>query len=152
MAGSVDRSIRKKKKDPEAPVEFLHSGSHTLNLALSGRARGGGWARARVLNIVGDGSSGKTICALELAFWCYCFIKLVKSKIFPRVKKVIIVYNNCEGVMDFPLVKMYGQGFVDAVTWVCIKTIEATARDYIGRVKNLKNVFEKKNRVGEKEL
>ena len=137
MAGSVSRSIRQ-RKEPDAPVEFLHSGSHTLNLALSGRAKRGGWARARVLNIVGDGSSGKTVCALELAFWCWKNIKKVKSKLFPKVKKIIIVYNNCEGVMDFPLVKMYGQEFVDAVEWVCIKTIEQTGRDYIRRMQNLK--------------
>ena len=47
-------------------VEFLHTGSHRLNLAVSGRAIGGGWARGRVDNIVGDGSTGKTLLALEL--------------------------------------------------------------------------------------
>jgi len=85
-------------------VEVLHS-----NLALSGEGKDGGWARARVLNLVGDGSSGKTLLALELAFWCYKNIKKVKSKIFPKVKEVKIVYCNAEGVMDFPIKKMYGK-------------------------------------------
>lgn len=119
-------------------VEFLHSGSTTLNLALSGKGKNGGWARARVCNIVGDGSSGKTICALELAYWSFLRIKKVKSKIFAPVTKVTIVYNNCEGVMDFPLEKMYGQEFVDAVEWICIKEIEAMGRDYITRMRALK--------------
>lgn len=137
LAESVARDIKTRKQTAEAPVEFLHSGSHTLNLALSGKAKGGGWARGRVLNIVGDGSSGKTLCALELAFWCHRFIQEVRSKIFGRVNKVNIVYNNCEGVMDFPLVKMYGQKFVDSVEWVCIKDIEAMGRDYVRRMQNL---------------
>lgn len=138
LASNVEKSIKARKaKESEAPVEFLHSGSHTLNLALSGKAQGGGWARGRVCNVVGDGSSGKTVCALELAFWCYQAIKHVRSKIFANVKKVTIVYNNCEGVMDFPLVRMYGQGFVDAVEWICIKDIEAMGRDYIRRMDNL---------------
>jgi len=139
-ADSVTRAIRRaSRKKQESPVDFLHSGAHTLNLALSGKGKGGGWARGRVLNIVGDGSSGKTICALELAYWCFKMLKKVRSKIFPNVKKVTIVYNNCEGVMDFPLIKMYGEEFVAGVEWVCIKTIEQCSRDYIRRMDTLKN-------------
>lgn len=138
-AESVARAIKRKPdKKVEAPVDFLHSGSHTLNLALSGKAAGGGWARGRVCNVVGDGSSGKTICALELAYWVFKKIKTYKSKVFPKVKKFTIVYNNCEGVMDFPLVKMYGQEFVDAVEWICIKGVEEMGRDYIRRVNGLR--------------
>ena len=129
---------RKNETQEDDRVEFLHSGSTTLNLALSGKGKDGGWARARVCNIVGDGSSGKTICALELAYWSFLRIKKVKSKIFDPVTKVIIVYNNCEGVMDFPLEKMYGKEFVDSVEWICIKEIEAMGRDYITRMRALK--------------
>lgn len=133
--GSVRTLIRRQVKPR---VEFLSSASTTFNLALSGKGRKGGWARGRVGNIVGDGSSGKTLEALELAFWCFKNIKKIKSKIYPKCKKVIIVYNNCEGVMDFPLEKMFGKEFVDAVEWVCIKTIEAMGRDYIRRLFKLK--------------
>lgn len=130
--------LKKRAKKEEVKVEFLHSGCSTLNLALSGKAKGGGWARARVDNIVGDGSSGKTVAALELAFWAWKKVKKIKSEIFGKVKKVIIVYNNCEGVMDFPLEKMYGKEFVEAVEWICIKEIEAMGRDYIGRMRDLR--------------
>jgi RecA/RadA recombinase len=136
MAKSFSNSAKRKKE--QSKVEFLHSGCSTLNLALSGKARKGGWARARVDNVVGDGSSGKTVTALELAFWAWKKVKKIKSKIFPKVKKVIIVYNNCEGVMDFPLEKMYGEEFIDAVEWVCIKEIEKMGRDYINRLRALK--------------
>lgn len=130
--------MRRKKKDDEATVEFLHSGCTTLNLALSGKGENGGWARGRVDNVVGDGSSGKTICALECAFWSWMRVLRTKSKIYGRVKKITIVYNNCEGVMDFPLEKMYGQDFIDAVEWICIKEIEAMGRDFISRMRALK--------------
>ncbi len=134
-AGDVSRSLKRRK--PKSRVEFLSSGSTTLNLALSGQGSNGGCARGRVLNIVGDGSSGKTLVALELCFWCYKMIMHVASKIFPKVTKVIIVYNNCEGVMDFPLEKMYGQGFVDSVIWLCSPNVEHMGRDYARRLRNL---------------
>lgn len=134
------RSVLKRKhqESEDERVEFLHSGSTTLNLSLSGKGKHGGWARARVDNIVGDGSSGKTICALELAYWVFLRIKKIKSKLFGKVTKLTIVYNNCEGVMDFPLEKMYGKEFVDAVEWVCVKEIESMGRDFISRMRALK--------------
>lgn len=42
------------------PVERFSSGSTLLDLAL-----GGGWAEGRVINIVGDRSTGKTLLAIE---------------------------------------------------------------------------------------
>lgn len=47
------------EEEPAKTVEFLHSGCHLLNLAGSQRAIDGGWARGRIINFVGDGSSGK---------------------------------------------------------------------------------------------
>jgi recombination protein RecA len=44
---------------PES-TKFFSSGSKMLDLML-----GGGWARARVVNIVGDKSAGKTLLAIE---------------------------------------------------------------------------------------
>jgi len=137
MADSVSNGIKKRVKKVER-VEFLSSGSTNFNLALSGIGNSGGWARARILNIVGDGSSGKTVCALELAFWCFKNIKKIKSKNFAKIKKITIVYNNAEGAMDFPIELMYGEEFEAAVEWVCIKSIEETCRDYAKRMRNLK--------------
>lgn len=135
IAKSAIKSIGQRKAIK--PVEFLGSGSTTLNLALSGRAKEG-WARGRVLNIVGDGSSGKTLVALELAFWCYKNIKKIKSKLFPKAKKIQLVYLNAEGVMDFPLEKMYGKDFKQAITWRGNESVEAMGRDYVNRLNKLK--------------
>jgi recombination protein RecA len=130
------KSIGKKKLPTQ--VEFLGSGSTTLNLALSGKGKNGGWARGRVVNVVGDGSSGKTLLALELAFWCLKNIKKIKSQIYSKIKKIQIVYLNAEGVMDFPLDKMYGKDFKKAIEWKSNQSIEAMGRDYINRINNLR--------------
>ena len=99
----------------ESPVEFVPTSSTHLNLAASGKGKKGGWARGRIINLVGDGSSGKTWLALELAAFFFYKIKNITSKIFPPVKKVIIKYDNGEEVMDFPIAEVFGQAFADAV-------------------------------------
>lgn len=129
---------RRKKKKQKTRVEFLGSGCTTLNLALSGKGKEGGWARARIINIVGDGSSGKTLLALELAFWCWKNIKRIISKIFPKVKKLIICYDNAEGVMDFPIEKMYGPEFVKSVDWKRSQNFEQFCRRFLRMAFGLK--------------
>lgn len=136
-------------KDDER-VEFLSSGSTLLNLALSGRGRNGGWARGHIVNPVGDGSSGKTLLALECAAWCHYNIKNIPSILYPAVKRVFIVYNNVEGVMDFPVSLMYdrkdpdgvpikdGNNFTECVKFIKTGTVEEMGRDYTRRVLELK--------------
>lgn len=62
--------IKEESKQPAETitprVEFLTTGSTLLNLALSQKGRDGGVARGRIINIVGDGGSGKTLLALEI--------------------------------------------------------------------------------------
>src|SRR5262245_49730127 len=56
---------------------FIPTGCQTLDLAL-----GGGWAKNRIANIVGDKSSGKTLLCIEA---CANFaIKYPKGRIFYR--------------------------------------------------------------------
>lgn len=45
---------------PKDPQLFIPSGCKTFDLCL-----GGGWARRRISNIVGDKAAGKTLCAIE---------------------------------------------------------------------------------------
>lgn len=56
-AKQVEQSLQC-KLSRKTKVEFLPTGSTLLNLAIS-NTTDGGWPRARVTNIVGDGSSGK---------------------------------------------------------------------------------------------
>jgi recombination protein RecA len=148
--GKIERSIRStRKRARKKIVETLHSGCSVLNLPISGDVRGG-WPRGRVINIVGDGSSGKTVLALDFAAWCYYNVRDVISKIYPKVKEVKIIYYNAEGVMDFDLAEMYGEEFVNNIDWrplqrkkkkkgqkkrVVRQSLEAWSRD-IGRELN----------------
>ena len=136
-AAGVAKTVHDKPK-PEAPVEFISSGSTTLNLALSGKGKHGGWGRGRNVNIVGDGSSGKTLLALEIAFWFFNNIADIKSKIYPKVKKFEICYDNGEGVMDFPVKRMYGERFYECVNWKRSKHFEAMCRRFIRKAFALK--------------
>jgi len=117
-------------KDDER-VEFLSSGSTMFNIAASGKGKNGGWARGRIVNPVGDGSSGKTLLALELCANAFYNIKKKISKIFPLVKNLKIKYLNRERVMDFPIDKMYGEEFVKNIEWIYdISTVEEFGRDF----------------------
>lgn len=136
-ADEVVDGIKNPMKDRKTKVEFLDSGSTALNCAISGKGRKGGWARGRVVNIIGDGSSGKTLLALEMAARCYYKLDKVPET-YPKVKKVFIVFENAEGVMDFPVEEMYGKEFYDAIEWIQIPTIEGFGRDYTRRVVDLK--------------
>jgi len=117
-------------------VEFINSGSIILNLAASQKARDGGWARGRIINLVGDGSTGKTLLALEAAAQLHYYGKKIKTKLFPKVEKIDIVYWNKETVMDFPLEKMYGPSFSKSIEWSdkC-QTAEQWGRDVFRRVR-----------------
>lgn len=136
---------RKSHTKEETPrVEFLGTGSHMLNLAASGKAKRGGWARGRIINIVGDESTSKTLLALEAcAQTYYAFIKqkknLINPILFPSVEKLSIVYNNIEEVMDFPLEELFGgKGFAEYVEWIHSETIEKWGIDYMRRVDKLR--------------
>jgi recombination protein RecA len=58
----LNRSVGAYSLQPDDEVEFFPSGCKLLDLAL-----GGGWAQRRVINIVGDKSTGKTLLCIEAA-------------------------------------------------------------------------------------
>lgn len=125
-------------------VEFLHSGCSMLNLMSSGRIVDGGYPRARIINLVGDGSSGKTILALEFmaaTFWAFKAngnLNPSKKSLFKPTKRLFLVYNNVEGVMDFDIEKMFGTDFFESVEWISSDTIEKFGSDFFSRVMGLK--------------
>ncbi len=129
---------RRNKLEKIPTVEFLHTGSHLLNLAVSGKANNGGWARGRIINIVGDGSTGKTLLALEACADAIHYLKDKTSQLFPKIKNLNIVYNNKEGFMDFDLEEMYGKEFTKSIEWIHSETCESFGRDFQRRVIDLK--------------
>lgn len=133
----IKKAIAKRSENDDCVV-FIHSGSTMVNLAGSSKGKNGGWARGRIGNIIGDGSSGKTLMALEAAANAFYNMPGNASSLFPTVTDVNIVFNNVEGVMDFPIEKMYGKKFVEGVDWIRTGTVEEFGRDYARRVMNLK--------------
>jgi len=102
-------------KKSSVALEFFNTCCTLLNLAISQLGKNGGWPRGRISNVVGDGSSGKTMLCLEVCAWLFHNWKKIKSKYFPQIKKIKIIYDNVEGVMDFPIEEMYGKEFKESV-------------------------------------
>jgi len=130
--------------DKENPVDFLNTGSTLLNLAASQKGADGGWARGRIVNIVGDGGSGKTLLGVQVSALCFPqkdypgMIGNVSNN-FPEVKNVEICYNNVEGVMDFPIGNMYGEEFGKMIR-SCERTgtVQKFGQHFLKKVMNMK--------------
>lgn len=121
-------------------VEFLPGGNSVLSLISSGRIENGGFPRGRVINIVGDGSSGKTLIALEFmaaVYYAYLSNKL-NSNIYPKTKNLKLIYNNVEVVMDFNVEKMYGAEFYNSIDWRSSDTVEKFGEDFFVELKKHK--------------
>lgn len=117
-------------------LSWFTTGSIPLNLACSQLGKNGGIPRGRITNFVGDGSSGKTIFALEVC--ANAFYSNPHSNHYPDTKKIIIHYNNPEEVMDFNVDLMYGEKFNQSVVWKDIPTVEETGYDIAKVLKNKK--------------
>lgn len=83
---------------PKTDVQFIPSGSKMLDLAL-----GGGWARKRIANIVGDSSTGKTLLAIEAS----ANFVMVEPKAKIRYREAEEAFdNNYAAALGFPLEKV----------------------------------------------
>lgn len=100
LAPEAPKRARLKLPDPapsladeyESSCEFLPSGSTLLDQVL-----GGGWAQSRIINLVGDRSSGKTLLAIEA---CANFAAKFKAK--------DICYAEAEAAFDSNYAKSIG--------------------------------------------
>ena len=114
-------------KTPHA-VKFVHSGSDVFDCAL-----GGGWARGRIANLVGDRSTGKTLCCCEL-----CAVCLKTNLFYPDDKKskVKVIYDLAEGSLDFDLKEMYDIDR-DDIVWKHSNTVEEFDKTFSDELKTL---------------
>jgi len=134
VAGEIEQAARQPSANECDRLEFINTGSLVLNLAASSRGLDGGWARGRIFNLVGDGSSGKTLCALEAMAFCHHKLLEIKTAIYPKPKRLRLVYYNAENVMDFPVEAMYGQNFYDSVEWVHLPYVEDMGEHFFTEV------------------
>lgn len=105
---------------PKTDLQFIKSGSKTLDLAL-----GGGWVRARILNVVGDKSTGKTLLCIEA---CANFIA--------EIPHASIKYREAESAFD----KLYAAALGMPVDQV----------DFGNPLETVEDLFEDLERVADK--
>ena len=83
---------------PKKDVQFIKSGCTMLDLAL-----GGGWARRRIANVVGDKSSGKTLLMIEAA----ANFSIQEPKGIVRYREAEQAFDNAYAqALGFPLDKV----------------------------------------------
>jgi RecA/RadA recombinase len=100
--------IKVEGKD-KRPSFFLNTGSRLLNLALSGDAWNGGWAGQRLVNVVGDTTTGKTLLACEAVNQLYYNWQ-------GQGRKVKCSYRDVEAAFDFSLAEDFGMP-LDWIDW-----------------------------------
>jgi len=108
--------IIKTEGKEKRPSFFLGTGSRLLNLALSGDAWNGGWAGQRLINIVGDTTTGKTLLACEAANQLYYFWH-------EYGRNVKCSYADVEAAFDFSLAAEFGMP-LDWIDWAEPQTIQ----------------------------
>jgi len=118
------KRIAKKKTPFVTPVEdernvsqFLHTGCHLLNLALSGRARDGGWPCQRIVNVIGTTTTGKSLVCWESVAQLYHYW-------YKEGKKVTVKYNDTEQAFDPILAYQASAVPADWVEWGEAETVQ----------------------------
>jgi RecA/RadA recombinase len=77
----------------------MPTGSTLLNLAVSNRARNGGWGAGKVVNLVGDSNTGKTLLALT---------GLMEMVDDPQFDDHRLIYDDAEAALEMPVDQMFG--------------------------------------------
>lgn len=90
---------RVKRVENKEPAGFVSSGSALLNLALSDNVRGG-YALGRVVNLIGDSSSGKTLAALTA---------LAEASINPKFVDYKLIIDDAENALGFNMAYLFGE-------------------------------------------
>jgi RecA/RadA recombinase len=94
-------TILSPERKDKHPSFFLNTGSRLLNLALSGDAWNGGWAGQRLVNVVGDTTTGKTLLACEAVNQLY-------YNWHETGEKVKCSYRDVEAAFDYALAEDFG--------------------------------------------
>lgn len=92
----------------EGPIrteDLIHTGSTLLNLACSDRWEGG-FGKGKVVNLVGESSTGKTLLALT------CLAECVYDA---RFKDYDLFLDDAENALEFNLSKLFGQKAQDRI-------------------------------------
>ena len=86
------------KEDAHSGAPLVPSGCLLLNLACSDRASGA-WRQGRMVNIIGDSSSGKSLLTLS---------SLAEICADPAFDDYRLIYDDAEHALDFDVGKLFG--------------------------------------------
>ncbi len=98
------------EEESKHPSFYLNTGSRVLNLALAGDAWVGGWAGQRLVNVVGDTTTGKTLLACEAVNQLY-YNWHKKHKMGVKCS-----YRDVEAAFDYSLGEDFGMP-LDWIDW-----------------------------------
>jgi len=106
---------KKRRKDEEviSSKDLLSSGSTLLNLALSGRAKGG-YVKGKYYSLVGDSDSGKSWLGMSA---------LAEAAYSPEFDDYELIYNNAEDGALMDVGKFFGK-LKDRITITASETLD----------------------------
>lgn len=96
---SEELTIEVKNLSEEAPSLLIPTGSSLLNLACSDDVNGG-YGAGKIVNLIGDSSSGKTILAWSM------FAEVCRDKRFDKHR---LIYDDSESALEINVPKLFGK-------------------------------------------
>jgi len=116
IAKDFQKKVKEVKKEPSRldPNSLIPTGSTTFNLECSGRIEGA-FKLGKMVNLIGDSHSGKTI---------FGFTVFAECALQPRFDKYRFIYDDVEAANEFDLVYLFGKDCADRIELVRSKTIE----------------------------
>jgi recombination protein RecA len=125
MAVSAKEIVKTHKIPPlksKPPVEIISTGIDLFDLVL-----GGGFGIGKIVNLVGDKSSGKTLLAMEFIAYCRHVLG----------KKFRWFYDDAEAGFSFNSEQLYGFELIPA-NQICSSTIEEFAVNFKRHISSLR--------------
>jgi recombination protein RecA len=101
--------------------ELVPTGSVMLNLACSDTAAGG-YAKGKIVNLIGDSSSGKTLLALSM---------LAEVSNLSQFDDYRLIFDDAEEALEFDISYLFGSNAADRIE---LETPSNTVEDYYGNV------------------
>ncbi len=108
MADGVKQAVRRRRQEPPEPEEVpggLSTGSTLLNLSLSDHGSWG-FAKGKLINLVGDSSSGKTVLALT---------SLAEAAHSDEFSDHRLIFDDVEAALEFNIDHLFGPKLSDRI-------------------------------------
>jgi|6_EtaG_2_1085325.scaffolds.fasta_scaffold09667_3 RecA/RadA recombinase len=106
---------------------LVPTGSTLLNLACADNPFGG-WGLGRMINLIGDSSSGKTLLTLSM------FAEVCQDKRFDKYK---LIFDDAEAALSFNIEYLFGKRVKERVEIKDLEDVSDTVQDLSGSLQKL---------------